>query len=150
MSIVRVATFLALLLFFTPQIESEVVHITTSDAIDLARIVARNEGYDVRNTKVYYFDLLMTSDGKPVLPGYTTIGFYINGNVRSSISISDSTGQTIDLNTCEVFDYPELKPFQQRIMRLSKARKKTLQELADDVACGSPKVLNRPNGSPTK
>jgi hypothetical protein len=81
----------------------------------------------------------MASDGKPLLPGYTSIGFYINGNIRSSISISDTTGQAIDLNTCEIFDYPELGPFQEQMMRLSKAKKKTPQELADDAGCGSPK-----------
>jgi hypothetical protein len=124
--------------------QSVIVHITTSDAVDLARMIARDEGYDVRDTKVYYFDLLETRDRKTLLKGYTSIGFYINGNIRSTISISETTGQTVDMNSCEVFDYPDLKPFQQQMIRLSKAKMKTAQELADDAGCTSPEVLTTP------
>jgi len=136
--------FLVILMLPTPQAQPVIVHVTTSDAVDLARLIAKEEGYDVRDTKVYYFDLLQTQDGKPLLTGYTSIGFYINGNIRSSISISETTGQTIDMNSCEVFDYPDLKPFQERIVHLSKAKRKTAQELADDAGCSSPKVLTEP------
>ncbi len=131
-------------MFPASQAQSVIVHVTTSDAVDFARMIARDEGYDVRDTKVYYFDLLQTQNGKPLLTGYTSIGFYINGNIRSSISISETTGQAVDMNSCEVFDYPDLKPFQERIVHLSKAKRKTAQELADDAGCSSPKVLTNP------
>lgn len=124
--------------------DSVIVHITTSDAIDLARAIARDEGYDVANTAVYSFDLLTSSNGKPFLPGYTTIRFDINGNARNVIAISDRTGQTIDYNTCEIFDYPDLQPFQERMLRLSKAKKKSAQGMADDAGCSSPRMLNKP------
>jgi hypothetical protein len=136
--------FLVLLMFPASQAQSVIVHVTTSDAVDLARMIARDEGYDVRDTKVYYFDLLQTQNGKPLLTGYTSIGFYIDGNIRSSISISETTGQAVEMNSCEVFDYPDLKPFQERILQLSKAKKKTAQELANDAGCSSPKVLTNP------
>jgi hypothetical protein len=135
---------LVLLLPQASQAQSVIVHITTSDAVDLARMIARDEGYDVRNTKVYYFDPLITKDCKPLLEGYTSMGFYINGNIRSTISISETTGQAIDMNGCETFDYPDLKPFQEQIMRLTKAKRKTPEELADDAECSPPKVLTKP------
>jgi len=108
-------------------------------------MIAHDEGYDIKHGKGYYFDLLASRDGSPILKGYVTMGFYINGNIRSSISINEETGQTIDMNTCEVFDYPDLKPFQAEIRALSRKRAKTPQELADDAGCGAqPKVLSSP------
>jgi hypothetical protein len=145
MPIVKIiGTLLALLMLLVAQSQTVIVHIPTSDAVDLARMIARDEGYDVTKTAVYSFDLLTTSGGKPFHRGYTSIGFDINGNPRNLIAISDSTGQAIDYNTCEVFDYPELRPFQEQMIRLSKVKRKTAQELADDVGCGSPKVLSKP------
>ena len=123
---------------------SVAMHITTSDAVDIARTIARDEGYDVTKTSTYWFDALTTSDGKPFLQGYTSIGFNINSQPRNLISINEKTGQTIDPNTCEVFDYPDLRSFQNRILRLTGAKKKTAQELANEVGCGSPKVLTKP------
>src|SRR5664280_917029 len=52
--------------------------------------------------------------------------------------------QVMDFNTCEVFDYPDLRPFQAQVMRLNKERPKTAEELAGDAGCGSPKVLTKP------
>jgi hypothetical protein len=134
---------LAMLLLSAPQAKPELIHIMTSDALKVAEIIARNEGYDIRDTKLYSFDSL-DLQGRRLLEGYTSIGFYINGNVRSGISISETTGQALDMTTCEIFDYPELRPFQEQIMRLSKAKRKTPRELADDVGCGRPRVLTKP------
>lgn len=135
---------LALLLAATSERGPAIVHIMTSDAIDLARTIARNEGYDVTKTSLYSFDLLTGSDGKPFQQGYTTIAFYIKGKHRNLIAINNSTGQAIDYNTCEIFDYPELKTFQEQMIHLSKAKRKPPQELADEIGCSSPKVLNKP------
>ncbi len=139
-----ISTLLTLLMLPVVQGQSVIVHIPTSDAIDLARMIARDEGYDVSDTKVFSFDLLMTKDGKPLLEGYTNIGFYINGDPRNTISINNMTGQAVDMFSCEVFDYPELRPFQEDMTRLSKAKRRTAQQLADDVECNSPKVLTNP------
>jgi len=144
MPVIRIATLVALLLVPLAQGETVTVHVTASDAIDLARMIARDEGYDVAKTTVYSFDLLSGSEGKPFLQGYTTISFDINANPRNLIAINNNTGQAIDYNTCEIFDYPDLKPFQERVVHLSKAKRKTAQELADDAGCSSPKVLTNP------
>jgi hypothetical protein len=145
MSVVKIiSTLLALLVLPMTQGQSVIVHIPTSDAIDLARMIAKDEGYNVSDTKVFSFDLLMTNDGKPLLQGYTSIGFYINGDPRNTISFNNMTGQAIDMFSCEVFDYPEVRSFQEDMIRLSKVKRKTAQELADDAGCSSPKVLTNP------
>ena len=143
MPVIRITPLIALLLVALAQAQTVTVHIATSDAIDFARMIARDEGYDVKKTTVYTFDLLSGPGGQPFHQGYTAIGFDINGDPRNLIVINNNTGQAIDYNTCEIFDYPDLKPFQERIMHLSKAKKKTAQELADDVGCSSPKVLTK-------
>ena len=148
MSLMLVSAFLTLLFPVVSQTEPIIVHIPTSKAISLAQAIARDEGYDTRNEKVYFFDLLTTSGGKPLLQGYTSIGFYINGNIRSSISISETTGQASDMNSCEIFDYPDLRLFQDEMLKLSKARIKTPRDLADDAACTSPKILKTPESRP--
>lgn len=145
-----IVSSILLILFLLPasQIQPVTVHIPTSDAVDFARMIARDEGYDIQDTEVYYFDSLETRDGRPLLKGYTSVGFYINGNIRSSISISETTGQAFDMNSCEIFGYANLRPFQERILRLSKAVRKTTQELADDAGCSSPKLLEKPVSRP--
>ena len=137
------AIHLTLLLFSTMQTQS-IVHIETSSAIDYARMIARDEGYEVSRTSLYTFDLLTGSDGKPFHPGFTAIGFFVDVRPANLILVSNVTGQAIDFNTCEVFDYPDLKPFQEQILRITKATRKTPQELADEIGCSPPKVLKRP------
>jgi hypothetical protein len=109
------------------------VHIPTSEVVRIAQIIARAEGYNIENTKIYYFDIGSKEDESPLVKGYVTIGFYINGNIRSTISISKSTGQAVDMNSCEIFDYPQLKQFQVQVSRLSNSREKTPNQIADDA-----------------
>jgi hypothetical protein len=144
MPLAVLTTFLALLLVPLAQGQTVSVHMATSDAIDFARLIAHDEGNDVTKTRIYSFDLIEGEDGKPLVQGYVTIGFDINGSHRNLIAISESTAQAIDVNTCEVFDYPDLKPFQDWIIRLSEAHKRTPQELATDVGCSNPAVLTTP------
>ncbi|MGB2592984.1 MAG: hypothetical protein WBG02_05595 [Candidatus Acidiferrum sp.] len=138
-----IAIVFALLLQVSPKNAVE-IHIPTSQVVSVAQIIARDEGYDIQNQDVYYFDLLTTSEGKPLLPNYISVGFYINGNVRSTISINDATGQAADATTCELFDFPDLKPFQDKMIRLSKAKPMSPGELATDIGCKSLKILTAP------
>ena len=55
---VTMSAALALLLLSASQTEHIIVHIPTSDALRVAQIIARNEGYDIKDTKLYYFDSL--------------------------------------------------------------------------------------------
>ncbi len=143
MSIIT-SIFLGLLLLPASQAQPVTVYIPTDEVVDYARMIARDEGYDVTKTAVYSFELLRAKDGKPPLEGYTSIGFEINGSRRNTIAISNTTGQSIDMFSCEVFDYPDLKRFQKQMIRLTKAKRKTAQELAHDAGCSSPKVTNNP------
>ena len=129
------------------------VHITTGDAVEVARRIARDEGYDLDHEVrspgtgekiAYWFDSLDGSPQGPLLEGYTSIGFYINSHIRSGISINNSTGQTLDMTSCELFDYPDLRPFQEQMRRLSGTAKKTPEELADEVGCESLRIDSKP------
>jgi hypothetical protein len=130
---------------------SVIVHINTGDAVRIAQRIARDEGYDLdKETRdprtgekvVYWFDSLDGSPQGPLLEGYTSIGFYINTHVRSGISINNTTGQTLDMTSCELFDYPDLRPFQEQVMRLSGTpTRKTPEELADEVGCESLRIV---------
>jgi hypothetical protein len=139
------ATTILFLLLLVPLAQSQIVvlPIATSDAIDLARMIAHDEGYDVRKTNLYTFESA-DDKGKPFVAGYTTIIFQIDAWPRNLIAINNTTAQAIDFHTCEVFDYPDLKPFQERTMHLNEARRRTTQELAADVGCHSPQLLTKP------
>ena len=142
MTIVSAGLALAVLVAATP--EQKTVSIPTSDVVKIAKIIARNEGYDVRHDTVYYFDVPHTEGGVEMLPGYVSIIFYINEHTRNLFSISESTGQVVDMFSCEVFDYPELRRFQQQIMRITKAKRKTPAELAKDADCEHPILVTKP------
>jgi hypothetical protein len=139
----------AILNSLVPEPPATEVHISTGDAVKIAQLIARDEGYDldgdIRDPAtgqkvIYWFDSL---DG--LLVGYTSLGFFINSHIRSGISISNSTGQTLDATTCQVFDYPDLRPFQEQITHLSGVKKKSLEQLAEEVGCESLTVESVPN-----
>jgi len=132
-----------------PACEARQVHIVTSDLLQVAQTIARGEGYDITDSEVYSFDLL-DSAGKPLLPCFASIGFYINGSIRSTISISKATGQSVDLNTCEVFEYPSLLPFQARIQRLTRNPRMSAETLAEVAGCSSLRVVGRSDRPPAR
>ncbi|HEU4415206.1 MAG TPA: hypothetical protein VFT65_10530 [Candidatus Angelobacter sp.] len=120
------------------------VFIPTSEALQVAQRVARDQGYSISNRKVYYFELMLTPDGKPTYPGYVTFGFYGNSNPLNTIAISETTGQVIDPMICVVFEYPDLKPFQEGIQRASQTRRLPLKELMENIGCDTYTVQDRP------
>ena len=121
-----------------------VVTIPLSNAIDYARMIAHDQGYDVSNTMRYTFDSVNPSKVRPFKRGYTGIGFDVAGHSTNLILINNSTGQAIDFNTCEVFDYPDLRTFQDQIMRTTKVKRKTPSELATSIGCSPPRLLTQP------
>lgn len=118
------------------------VYIETSDMVDVARIIAHDEGFDVSNHDVYTFDMGPSPDN--MVLGYTAIAFFINGSIANTIIVSKTTGQAMDMNDCEIFDYPDLKPFQDQIMRITRAKRKTPQQMARDAECENPQVRTKP------
>ena len=114
----------------------------TSDVIDYARAIVRDNGYNVADTGVY--QLYVNTPRDSLVRGYTTIHVLEHSHPIYIIMLNDSTGQTIDFNWCQVFDYPDLKPWQDRVLRATNAKPKTPQELAREVGCSDPKVLSKP------
>ena len=119
------------------------VFLPTSDAVDIARQVAKDQGYSIANRSMYFFDLMMTESGKPALPGYVTLGFYGNSNLLNQISINESTGQVVDSLKCIVFEYPDLMNFQQELRRETGAKPLSSTALANSIGCESLKHLSK-------
>lgn len=58
--------------------------------------------------------------------------------------LNNRTAQTIEFNFCVIFDYPDLKRWQERVLKMTNANTKSAQELAGDVGCSDPTVLSKP------
>ncbi len=140
----------SLLVVLATQTEPSFVHISSSTAITVAQTIARGEGYEIRTDlddvrqSPYDFDVLTASGGRPLVRGYIAIGFTIDERARNLILINERTGQTIDMNSCEVFDFPALRSFENQIIRLTKATRLTPQQLADNVGCSSAILVTKP------
>jgi hypothetical protein len=116
---------------------SEKSFIPTSDAIDVAEKVARAEGYSLSHRSKFLFDLMRDKSGKPVFPGYVTVGFYWNSDIVNAISINEGTGQVLDIDKCTVFDYPSLRVYGKNVRRATGLPILSLQELSRQVGCDS-------------
>lgn len=113
------------------------VFIPTSDAIDIARVVAKNLGYSLKDPHRYFFDELRTKDGASLYPGYVTIEFVWEGSDVTAVSISEKTLQVIDMMACLVYDYPELRADRDDFIRETGNKPMTLDELRAVSDCGS-------------
>ena len=122
--------------------------IPTSDAIDVAQKVARGEGYSLADRTKFFFDLMQDKNGKPLFPGYLTVGFYWNSDIVSAISISEETGQVLDIDKCTVFDYPSLQMYAKDVRRGTGASPLSMEELSKQVGCDSLKKLSVPKKTP--
>jgi hypothetical protein len=139
------STILAFLLLFQQQRTPPTVHLPTSDAIDVARQLARDLGFPIdRYRKLYFFDVLTAEGGKPWFAGYTSIGFYGNGQPINHFEINERTGQVVDSTTCQVFDFPDLRVFQIGQQQLSGSRPRTTKELMEEIGCDELTVVRRP------
>ncbi len=122
--------------------------IPTSDAVDVARMVAEGLGYSLADRTKYFFDIIPGEKGAPLFPGYVTIGFYWNSNTVDAISINVNTGQVLDINMCKVFEYPQIKKFELRVKRGSGAPPLSIEELQRQTGCESLKRLSVPRTRP--
>jgi hypothetical protein len=137
-------TILGFLFFFVPQ-PLQAVHFPTSDAIDVARKVARDLGYPIdRDPNLYFFDVVRTEGGKPLIAGYTAISFWSSAHPIQHFEINEQTGQVVDDTSCEVFDFPDLRAFQRARQRLTGSRPSTIEELANQVGCDKLTVIRKP------
>lgn len=150
MSLTMLTTILGFLFFFQPQ-PPQAVHFPTSDAIDVARKVARDLGYPIdRNPNLYFFDVVKTEGGKPLIAGYTAVSFWSSAHPIQHFEINERTGQVVDDTSCEVFDFPDLRAFQRARQQLTGARPNTIEELANEVGCDTLTVVRKPVVPSTK
>jgi hypothetical protein len=122
--------------------------IPTSDAINVAVKVAKGEGYSLADQNKFFFDLMLDKSDKPLFPGYITVGFYWNSDIVNAISISESTGQVLDINQCVVFDYPSLQTFGQNVRRGTGLPPLSMDELGKKIGCDSIRRLSAPRKTP--
>ena len=126
----------------------KIVFIPTSQVIDIARSVARGEGYSLANRDKYFFDVISDKDGRPVFPGYITVGFYWNSDTVNAISINENTGQVLDRSLCLSFEYPEVLRSGQEIRKATGASLLPLPDLLKQTGCDSLKRLRVPRKNP--
>lgn len=117
---------------------------STSEAIDLARKVGRDQGIDVDDRKRVTLDLLVTKDGKPMLPGYITLGIYSDLELLSEVSINEKTGQLVDSESCAVYEYPDILYLQKEYTKSTGVKPLTIAELSSEIGCESLKELRMP------
>jgi hypothetical protein len=123
---------------------------STSQAIDLARKVGRDQGIDVDDRKHVTLDLLATKDGKPMLPGYITLGIYRDLELLSEVSINEKTGQLVDSENCVAYEYPDILYLQREYSKSTGVKPLTITELSSQIGCESLKRLKVPAAVPTK
>lgn len=119
------------------------VYIPTSKAVDIAREVAKDLGFKVQDPE-YYFDLMLTKDGKPPVAGYVAVGFYGHDNLLETFAISEKTGQIVEPSACQVFEFSDLAPFQRAQQAQSGLKPKTQKELMSEFGCDRLSVVRNP------
>ena len=120
------------------------MHLPTSSAIDVARMLARDLGYPIdRYKKLYFFDVLTTEGGKPWFAGYISVSFWGRQPINQ-FEINERTGQVVDSSTCELFDFPDLRVFQREQQHLSRSRPRSDEELKDEIGCDELTVVRKP------
>jgi hypothetical protein len=139
---------LALLLGMQLQPPVKRSFIPTSDAIEVAGKVAKGEGYSLADRTKFFFDLMLDKNGKPLFPGYVTIGFYWDSNIVNAISVSESTGQVLDISMCTVFDYPSLRAYGKSVRQGTGVPPLSMNELRKQTGCDSLKRLSVPSRTP--
>ncbi len=89
------------------------------------------------NRTKYFSDLMSDKEGKPVFPGYVTVGFYWNSDTVNAISINENTGQVLDINMCLSFEYPEVLRLGQEIRKANEASPLPPSDLLKQTGCES-------------
>jgi hypothetical protein len=131
------------ILLMLQQSPSVQVYIPTSRAIEVARRVARDLGFDIADPE-YYFDLMLTKDGRPPVEGYVWVGFFGHDNLIETFAISENTGQVVEPAACQVFEFSNLVPLQRAQQRQSGLRSKTQKELMSDFGFDRLTVVRSP------
>ena len=147
MNLAKLIVFCALLQVPKPIARID-VFLPTSEVLHIAEMAARDEGFDVQNKKLFFFDLQTTADGKEIVPGYVSMGFYGNGHPIHVYSINKKTAQVVDIGHCEIFLYRDLISYAKGMNAESGRPLKSREELADEVGCATLRILDKSNPTP--
>ncbi|WP_250633674.1 hypothetical protein [Pinirhizobacter soli] len=126
-----------LLLYAASQNTPAVLELPTSEEMRLTGLVAKHFDIPRKFGRPYYYDLKGAPDG------YKSVGVYM-GNWANVVDfmIDEQTGQIINPDTCEVYDFPNVRPFKKELQAQYLTHDLTPNELADGVGCENPKVVH--------
>jgi hypothetical protein len=117
------------------------VFLPTSSVLHLAEMAAKDEGFPINNEKLFFFDLITGKEGKELVPGYISIGFYGNDHPIHTYSINKKTAQIVDAVHCEVFLFKDVAAFAEEMQSESGQQPLTFEKLADEVGCDELTVI---------
>ena len=117
--------------------------IPTSEEVRVATMAARDEGYNPENEGTF-LDEISTPDGRQPHPGYKTIGLYSDGALVHTYSIRIQTGDVVDPRTCQLFEYPDLLRFKQKLMNSFGTDPVPPARIAEEIGCTKVDVLHAP------
>jgi hypothetical protein len=136
-------TTLAACLFLAQTTDLRLYSIPTSEEVRVAGMAARDEGYNTAATGTF-LDELRTPGGQQPHPGYKTIGLYSDGLLVHSYSIRIETGDVVDARTCQLFEYPDLLKFKQKLMTGFGTEPVSATKIAEEVGCAKVDVVRVP------
>ena len=113
--------------------------IPTSTVVRVASMAANDEGYKVGEKGCYLDELRV--DGKEPLPGYTSIGLYLDSRLIRSYSIRVDTGDVIDPMNCMIFRYPNLLKFKRETLKALHTKEVSIEFMAEEVGCDTLEVV---------
>jgi hypothetical protein len=126
------------LLFLAPPQEKPRPHIPAEQLLDIATILAHDEGWPLGNPDYTLDPMKPDTDD-----GFDSIGVYKKAHLVRMYSIDRTTGDIVDfMRGCQVFRFDDLKSFQFKIRSQSNAPALTDKQLAAKVGCPQLTVVN--------
>jgi hypothetical protein len=128
---------IAFLALAAPQ-EKPRPHIPADQVAAIARKIAVEEGFPI-SEKGYTFDPMKPTEDD----GFDSIGLYRDAHLLRMYSIERITGDIVDfMRGCDVFQFKDIKPFQNEIRNKTHAPSFTPQQLAARAGCPKLTVVN--------
>lgn len=128
---------LALFVLAPPQ-EKPRPHLPAAQVASIAKQIATEEGWPI-DQKGYTFDPMTPTEDD----GFDSIGLYKDAHLVRMYSINRTTGDIVDfMRGCDVFQFPDLKPFQAQIRSATHSPGLTPEQLAAKAGCPKLTVVN--------
>ena len=92
----------------------------------------------------------LRTNGQEPIPGYASIGLYVDDHLVRSYSIRVETGDVVDAMSCTIFRYPDLLSVKQKLQRGFGTKDVSVDQISSEVGCNELKVLNHKTEKPIK